>query len=256
MEIGISSSCFFPLETEKSFEKAVLMGAKTTEIFFNCESELTGKVMNTIEKIKNENSVSVRSIHPFTSYAEPFILFGAYKRRVKEGIEYYKKYFEAAQRLGAECIVLHGGKAKVNDEKSYFESFHLLCETARPYGVIPAHEIVNNRSASDIEFLKKLKQEFKNDFRLVLDTKQCRRCGVDEFEIIDSFADDIIQVHISDYNAHMDCIPPGEGDYDFRHLFNKLQKSGYDKSAIIELYNWGYDDESQIVKAKEYLENI
>lgn len=256
MEIGISSSCFFPLETEKSLLKLAEMGAKTAEIFFNSEIELSGTLFDTIKSIKDDNGITIRSIHPFTSYAEPFIIFGSYKRRIAEGIEYYKRYFEAAEKLGAECVVLHGGnKGKHNDE-DYFESFRLLCDAAKPYGVLPVHEIVNRRSASDIEFLKKLKIEFKDEFKIVLDTKQCRRCGVDEFDIINKFPDDIIQVHLSDYDDTRDCIPPGEGKYDFKKLFDSLRSVGYDKSAIIELYKWGYSDEIQIKNSKRYLESI
>ena len=256
MEIGISSSCFFPLETEKSFLKLAEMGAKTAEIFFNSEIELSGKIFETIKKVKEDNGITIRSIHPFTSYAEPFILFGSYKRRITEGIEYYKQYFEAAEKLGAECVVLHGGnKGKHNDE-DYFESFRMLCDAAKPYGVLPVHEIVNRRSASDIEFLKKLQKEFEDEFKIVLDTKQCRRCGVDEFEIINTFPNDIMQVHISDFDETRDCIPPGEGKYDFKKLFDSLQAVGYDKSAIIELYNWGYSDEIQIKNSKVYLDNL
>lgn len=256
VEIGISSSCFYPEETEKAFEKVVSLGAASAEIFFNCESELGGETMKKLERIKNESGVTVRSIHPYTSFAEPYIIFGGYKRRVYEGVEFYKKYFEAAARLGAECVVLHGGNAGRHDEREYFESFRLLCDAAKPYGVIPAHEIVYKRSASDIDFLKKLKAQFGDEFKVVLDNKQCRRCGIDEQQFIRNFAGDIIQVHISDYDRSKDCIPPGEGYGDFKKLFDLLKSAGYDKTAIIELYKWGYETEKQIENSRIFLENL
>mgnify|MGYP002522205219 CR=1 FL=1 len=61
-----------------------------------------------------------------------------------------------------------------------------------------------------------------------------------------------------EYGACSDenCLPPGEGEYDFLKLFSYLKKSGYDKSAIIELYADGYKDIKQIADSKIYLENI
>ena len=35
MDIGLSSACFYPLETEKSVLRACETGAKTIEIFMN-----------------------------------------------------------------------------------------------------------------------------------------------------------------------------------------------------------------------------
>ena len=39
MDIGISSSCFYPLETEKSIVRSCETGTKTIEIFMNADSE-------------------------------------------------------------------------------------------------------------------------------------------------------------------------------------------------------------------------
>ncbi len=257
MDIGISSSCFYPSLTEDSFEKACKMGAKTSEIFFNCSEELRAPFIGEFKKIIDAYGVPVRSIHPYTSFAEPTILFGGYERRTAEGIEFYKQYFEAAAYLGSETVVIHGGKPVAQkDELDYFEVFARLCEEGKKFGVLPAHENVNLRAGSNLGFLKRLKRYLGEDFKVVLDIKQCRRSGVDEFEFIRLFANDIIQLHISDYDSRSDCIPPGEGKYDFKKLFSTLKNAGYDKSAIIELYNWSFNDDKQISDSLYYLENI
>lgn len=257
MDIGISSSCFYPELTEDSLRIACESGAESTEIFFNCTDELKMPAIGEMKKIKDFYNVPVRSIHPFTSFAEPFMLFGSYKRRTLEGIDYYNRYFEAAAELGSECIVIHGGKpVDRKDELPYFEVFATLCENAKQFGVLPAHENVVGRAGSDPEFLKRLRNYLEDDFKLVLDIKQCRRSEVDEFELIRNFGKDIIQLHISDYDARLDCIPPGEGKYDFKKLFDDLKSNGYDKSAIIELYTWSYKDKEQIINSMAYLENI
>lgn len=258
MEIGISSSCFYPLLTEDAFEKACSMGAKTAEIFFNCAEEIRQPLLRRFTDIKERYSVTVHSIHPYTSFAEPFVLFGGYERRLKEGIEFYKTYFEAAAALGARAVVLHGGRPPASEEKAmrYSEAYNLLCDAAEEYGVSPAVEIVVDRMGQSLDFLSFLKKNSDGKFRTVLDIKQCRRSEVSEFDFIEKFAEDIVQVHVSDYNKKLDCIPPGEGEYDFKRLFSALKEHGYDRSAVIELYNWSFCDDKQVEKSRIFLENL
>ena len=40
MKLGVSTSCFYPLETELALEQVGKSGVRNTEIFFNAESEL------------------------------------------------------------------------------------------------------------------------------------------------------------------------------------------------------------------------
>lgn len=257
MNIGISSSCFYPGHTEEAFETVCRLGAETAEIFFNCAEEMEKPIIDEIIEIKNYYGVPVRTIHPYTSFAEPFMLFGGYKRRTNEGIDFYKRYFETAAYLGSEYVVIHGGKPiGQKDELDYFETFARLCEEGKSFGVLPAHENVYMRAGSDIGFLKRLKRYLGENFKLVLDIKQSRRCGVDEYELIKLFGKDTVQLHISDYDISKDCIPPGEGKYDFKKLFDTLKNSGYNESAIIELYKWSFETPDQIVKSLNYLENL
>ena len=258
MEIGISSSCFYPALTEAAFEKACIYGAKTAEIFFNSACELEQPLLQKFIDIKEKYSVTVNTIHPYTSFAEPFVLFGGYERRIKEGVEFYKRFFESAQALGAKAVVIHGGRPAFTKEKEteYIEAYNLLCDAADEYGVSPAVENVVDRMGQSLDFLSLLKANSDGRFRTVLDIKQCRRSGVSEFDFIDKFSKDIVQVHLSDYNSELDCIPPGEGNYDFKKLFYTLKNADYDQSAIIELYNWGYNDENQIKKSRIFLESL
>ena len=110
MQIGISSSCLYPLLTEESLKTVGELGAKTAEIFFNSFSELKKPILDEIKSIKEYYGINVRSIHPFTSAYEPVLFFGGYDRRLNDGIEFYKNYFEVANELGAEMVVLHGGR--------------------------------------------------------------------------------------------------------------------------------------------------
>ena len=71
MQIGISSSCLYPMQEEDAFKTVGELGAKTAEIFFNSYCELKKPLLNEIKNIKEYYGIEVRSIHPFTSAYEP-----------------------------------------------------------------------------------------------------------------------------------------------------------------------------------------
>ena len=125
MRIGVSSSCYYPLETEKSLVRLGEMGVKTAEVFFNSPSELTGGLFREICEIKSYYGMDIVSFHPFMSFAEGYFLFSSYERRFYDSLEMiYKPCFEAAAKLGAKYVILHGarGKKTIPDEE-YAERF-------------------------------------------------------------------------------------------------------------------------------------
>ena len=257
MQIGISSSCLYPLLTEESLKTVGKLGAKTAEIFFNSYSELKKPLVNELKNIKDYYGINVRSIHPFTSAYEAVLFFGGYERRLYDGIDFYKNYFEAANELGAEMVVLHGGRIYLpTTPEAYAQSFIPLHEAALSEGVHIAHENVHNHHCGNPEFMKSVADLVGDSFRMVLDIKQCRRCGESEYDFINLLGDKILQVHISDYSGDRDCLAPGTGDYDFKKLFTALQDAGYDKTAIIELYRHNYGEPSELGTARQHLESI
>ena len=257
MEIGVSSSCFYPALIEESFEAVGRSGAKAAEIFFNSACELEGGYLKELCKIREYYDIRVRSIHPFTSAFEPFMFFSSYDRRTNDSIEFYKRYFNAANALGAELIVLHGGKSRKRySPELYAENYLKLHNAAKKSGVFIAHENVNNCLCSDPHYMKKVADLVGDDFKAVLDIKQCRRTNQDEFEFIDLLGDKIAQVHLSDGKAEHDCLAPGKGDYDFKKLFDALKAHGYDNTAVIELYRDNFGDEKDINESLEYLQKI
>ena len=60
MEIGVSSSCFYPELIEKSLETVGHLGAKTAEIFFNSPCELEGKILKELCRIKDYYDIQIR----------------------------------------------------------------------------------------------------------------------------------------------------------------------------------------------------
>lgn len=257
MQIGISSSCFYPALIEDSFRAVGEAGAKTAEIFFNSACELIGDIFGELCRIKEYYGIHVRSIHPFTSGFEPFMFFSNYERRTDDSIEFYKRFFDAANALGAELIVLHGGKSRKRyTPELYAENYLKLHNAAIKEGVYIAHENVNNCLCSDPHYMKRVADLVGNEFKMVLDIKQCRRTNQSEFEFIDLLGEKIAQVHLSDGTAEHDCLAPGAGEYDFARLFKALKAHGYDNTAVIELYRDNFKDENDIKTSLEYLNNI
>lgn len=257
MKIGMSSSCLYPMTVEDSLKTVGELGAKTAEIFFNSYCELKKPIINELRAIKDYYSMDIRSIHPFTSAYEPVLLFSGYKRRLLDGIEFYKNYFEAANEIGAKAVVLHGGKAYTDIEpEEYAESYILLNNAAIEAGVHIAHENVRDHLCANPLFMKRLADCVGDEFRMVLDIKQCRRSGESEVDFINLLGDKIYQVHISDAAEGRDCLAPGAGRYDFRRLFDALALAGYNESALIELYRHNYGEPEELKPAKSYLENL
>lgn len=257
MNFGVSSSCFYPSLIEESLKSVGRSGAKTAEIFFNSPSELGGDVFDELCRIKEYYNIEVRSVHPFTSAFEPIMFFSGYERRTNDSVEFYKRYFDTANRLGAELVVLHGGRIRKGyTPEIYAESYFKLHTAARKEGVFIAHENVNNCLCSDPEYMKRVADMIGDEFRAVLDIKQCRRSGQDEFQFIELLGDKIAQVHLSDGTADKDCLAPGKGEYDFQKLFDALKSHGYNKTAVIELYRDNFGNEEEIKQALEYLKAL
>lgn len=70
MSVGISTACFYPAATEEALRCVAEAGAKVTEVFFNSPSELEPDFLRRISSIASDSGIRIRSIHPFTSFAE------------------------------------------------------------------------------------------------------------------------------------------------------------------------------------------
>ena len=136
IQIGASTACFYPLETERALKRVGELGFSTAEVFFNSFSELRGPLLKAICREQEACKIQVVSVHPFSSGTEPFFLFSAYERRFYDTLEYYKRYFDAANALGAHLLVMHGLKPGASiEEPEYFERFGALVQLGRAQGL-------------------------------------------------------------------------------------------------------------------------
>ena len=257
MDVGASTACLYPLETEKALYELAVRGVKNVEIFINSVDELEGEIYADMKKTINDYGVSVRSFHPFSSPMETLFLFGNYPRRTDYLMDIYKRYFERLAELGAKYFVLHGAilSSNVPDDR-YMERYLRLYRTAQEFGITALQENICYCKSKELDFIKRMSGQLGDEVRFVLDTKQARRSGVDVFDFLDAVGEKVEHIHISDCNEKSDCLPIGKGQFDFPKLLKRLDELHYDNSMIVELYRenyTSYDDLSDCVKA---LQNI
>lgn len=258
MEIGASSSCFYPLVTEKAFLNIAQSGFSDSEIFLNSSSELEKNFIRELKAIKDEYAVNVTSLHPYRSFSEGYDLFSKYERRYTDATEKFKRYFEAAGELGAEFIVLHGSRGGSEIPLGeYAERFGKLAETAKSFGCTLTHENVVDYAGAYPDFMEFMKAQLESSFKMVLDIKQARRAKTDYRKFIETMGDSVVHIHLSDYTKEKDCILPSEkGLFDFGELFTLMQKADYKGKYIVEVYSDCFKEGGEIMASAVYLQNI
>lgn len=247
MKIGVSTSCLYPLETEKALLSVAKAGVKTTEIFFNANCELQKDFVAVLKKIMDEYGMEVVSVHPTMSLAESFMFFSNYSRRYAEGMDSYKRYAEIAGELGAKYIIMHGGKPnRVLDNRGYFERFARIAEAVRQNGAVLLQENVVKFRAGDIGVLSDMKDYLGDSAAFCLDIKQCIRGGYSPFSALGILKDSVKHIHISDNTKDSDCMLPLCGDFDFAAFFELCKEVDFVGDAIVEVYRDSYKNPEEL----------
>ncbi len=259
MNVGSSTSCFYPLETEKALGKVIDLGFKSAEIFFNTSSELEPAFVKEMKKQADDADMRILSVHPFSSALENTCIFGEYQRRYDDYIDLYKKHFQAAAMLGADVVVIHGAISRQKrdiPEEHYFERFSSLVELGRQEGIKVCQENVVRFRSESLEFLKRMRSALGDGFNMVFDIKQAIRSGYDPFEVLEEMKNEIVHVHISDNTPECDCLPPGRGSFDYKRLFRTLNEADYQGGYVIEIYSKGFDVEKELAASKQFFDNL
>ena len=260
MNIGASTSCFYPLETEKALQKVIDLGFRKAEVFFNTSSELSDAFTGEMRRTADANGVRIVSVHPFSSALENSCIFGEYPRRVEDFIGLYQQHCHAAAVLGAKVVVIHGARDKRKIElpdEVYFERFRRLVELGKAEGVQVCQENVVLFKSQHIAFMERMRDALGSDFHMVFDVKQSLRAGYDPFDFLEAMKHHIAHVHLSDNRMpEADCMPPGRGSFDFPRLFSTLEAAGYPGEYVIEIYSKGYDVEKELAFSKQFFDNL
>lgn len=259
MIIGASTSCFYPMLTEKSLDRVIDLGFEAAEIFFNSSCELEDDFTMEMRRHADAAGTKIVSVHPFSSFIENTCIFGEYQRRYDDFVDLYKKQFHAAAVLGADIAVIHGAYAVQKrdiPEELYFDRFAQLIEFGKAEGVRVCQENVVRFRSQSLDFLKRMRAVFGDDFNMVFDVKQAIRSGYDPFEVAEEMKDSIVHLHLSDNTPECDCLPPGRGSFDFKRLFDLMNGYGYNGNAVIEIYSKGLEVESELCASKKFFENL
>lgn len=257
MNLGISTASFYPLETELALEEIGKAGIKTTEIFFNAESELKDSFIDILVDIKEKYGLQIAAVHPTMSLAESFMIFSAYERRFQESLRQYRRYSEVAARLGAKYIIMHGGKPNgILTDEEYCERYMALKSETRRNGVTVLQENVAKFRSGDIEFLRSMREILGAEAEFCFDIKQSVRCGLLPMETAEEFYDNIKHFHISDHSVAGDCLLPGDGKFNFAEFFDYLKAKGYNGSLVTEVYSFSYKEYKEIFDSTKNIENL
>ena len=259
MRSGISTACLYPMKLEEAFSTLISMGFRVFEVFLNTCSELRKDYLKELRRMADDGACSVKSVHPFTSGYEGFLLFSDYERRFEDGLAFYRSYFEACNLLGAAILVLHGQRRETGGadmEKRYLERYARLFELGKTYGVTVAQENVNLMRGNDAGFVRRMRKFCGLDCAFVLDIKQAVREGKDPLALCDAMGKSLLHVHLNDNDPGSDCRLPGFGAMDYGPFLRRLVRNGFDGDFIIEVYRKSFGGLSELLQAQRFTERL
>lgn len=255
MLAGISTACFYPELTEYALTCIANTRAQAAEVFFNAPSELKDPYLGELRKIADGGGTRVVSVHPYTSGLEPLFFFTDYKRRYQDGLEIYKRYFHAANVLGADILVFHGDRRESRIPLARcFDIFGEIMQVGKSMGVTVAHENVPRCAGWQPAFFKQLR-EYLPQARFVLDVKQCIRSQCSTEEMLKAMGKNLIHVHISDRDDTHDCLPIGMGTWNLPFFLKQLRAVEFDGAVLLEVYRESYEQYAELYESLRILES-
>ena len=216
--------------------------------------ELGKDFVSELKKIKDHYGLDILSIHPTMSLAESFMFFSAYDRRKEEGLDTFRRYGEITDELGANFVILHGGKPNgILTDNEYFERFFEISRAVAENGGTLLQENVVKFRANDVGFLKKMCDYLGENAKICLDVKQSIRGGYSPLDVLKAIGGNVKHIHLSDNSADKDCKIPYKGDFDMIGLLNFAEKCGYKGNCIVEVYRDAYGDYCELFSSIERL---
>jgi sugar phosphate isomerase/epimerase len=253
MLAGISTACFYPQKTEDALRDVAALGVQSVEIFLNSFSELEEAYLKNLRKIADEGGVKVLSVHPFTCGMEPMFFFSHYDRRFDDGAELYRRYYNAANLLGADIVVFHGNTRLIPIEDAlYFERFSRLMDDAGALGVHLCQENVSRCTSHSSVFLHKMSLALPKA-HFVFDVKQAVRSGEEIDAYIRAIGTKIAHIHISDHNTSQDCLIPGKGTLNIANFLINMSKNGFSGGVVVELYRENFGTLVDIYRGYQHI---
>ncbi len=255
IDVGVSVACGYPEYPEITLERLMKAGVKKTELFLNTHSEVEPKYIRSLKNILDSYGGECISLHPFTCGIDTYMLYTGYDRRVKDYVEYHKRYFEAMNILGAKYFILHGSKNAYPDEV-ICEGYSALNRVAKEFGVTVLQENVGRCVTGDLAQLVAMKKLMGDEVSFCLDIKQALRKEQNPFDFVRELGGSIKHIHFSDHTEDNDCLMPFAGAMDIPKFISEVKAVGFEGCMMIELYKRSYPDWDSLVKSYERLSEL
>lgn len=259
MNTGISTANFYPeLVTEEAVELYGRSGFRMVETFLNTFYEMKEGYLKDLRALCDRNDVKVNSVHVMSIVMEPS-LFDRQKRRREDFMNILRSTLKAARILGADIYTFHGPNQWMVDnikEEHILECYRNIVDEADKAGVRLAQENVSTLASKDPKWLWKLKEATEGKIKFTLDIKQAHRAGIPVDEYLEVMGEDIVNVHMNDFNGSDVCMLPGKGTFDYRSFLRKLKSLNYRGNGIIEVYRENFRDIRDLEESRDYLQKI
>ena len=256
-KVGLSSGCYYPRLPETVIKDISDSGVSVMELFINTHSEMKTEYITEIKRIADYYGVSVCSVHPFSSFAETYLFFSDYSRRMLDGLEIYDRYFEICNLLGSGILNFHGMYSEKNVPfEKYCHVYSVLFERAKKAGIVFSQENVRRHVCGNIDYIRRFSDALGDDVSFTLDIKQAHMAGFDPISFSDVVAKKLCLVHLNDFNDDNPCLLPGKGSFDIKSFMNRLISNGYTGNFIIEVYSNNYNNESEIKESVSHVKSI
>ncbi|EYE89010.1 AP endonuclease [Fervidicella metallireducens AeB] len=258
MRVGISTACFYPnINTEDTLDIISSLGFRLCEIFLETDYEMEEKFCMKLRQKADRLGLHIYSVHGFSGAFEPF-LFDRYPRRKNDMEKKFKKMCRAAEILEAECYVFHGLRntsEKINPKEIALGMDNLI-NISKEHGVKLAWENVSWCRSNNIDFVREVTENMKEEIKFTLDIKQAVRSGKEPMEYLEFFDDRIFNIHINDADKNNTCLLPGQGNIDLKKIVRRVQKVNLEIPFIIEVYNENFKSLDELSLAKKYVESL
>ncbi len=255
MNIGISLACFYPMVPEEVVSLAAQAKVEQCEVFLNTVSELNIDYLKRVRHSCDCNNIQVHSIHPFTSAIENYMFFMPYERRIRDAVDFYKRYAEAASILGAKVINIHGDRGlALKDYNAYLSCVGPLLDLQKETGIVYSMENVYYNSVNHPEIVVRLRKDLP-DIGFTFDIKQAHKGGQDPYDLLDAMGESVVNFHVNDHDDENLCLLPGKGNVDYISIFSMLKKFRYEGPALIEVYRDNFGSLSELIDSKKWLES-
>jgi hexulose-6-phosphate isomerase len=237
MQFALNAMCFPADDVEENLRVAAEAGYDGVELRLDPEDEIGNPgAIDALGALADEHGLATPTLltpgfwqHPLTS-TDP--------ETRKRGVEIGKGLVEAADRLGAEVVLVVPGQ--VDEETPYDEAYdnaldglREIAPVAAEYGVTLAVENVwNDFLYSPLEFADFVDAAAEaGPVGAYFDVGNVLRVGYPE-QWIDILGDRVVAVHAKDYDTDVDNIDgftyPLQGDVPWEAVADALDRIGYD----------------------------